>query len=541
MMNGNRRISSVPTVLAAALILLTPGCGGESTPAPSAPRAVRALLSLDPPSMSLIGKADRNSEIVAAQVLDSLVQYDTQLELVPRVAESWEYSDDRRTLTFRLRPGVRWHDGREVTAHDVVFTVEQVRDPAVENRTYPPLFDHLESVTALDDRTVQARYAKPTVEMLEGWRVPLLPRHLAERGADLLTGEYASHPVGCGPFRFLRYRPGEEIVLEANDDYWDGRPRIDRLVFRIYPDQRTGYQALLAGDLDILVVTPDLWHEAQESGAEGLASLFYYRLNVWQIGWNQDGSNPYFADPRVRRAMLLAADRERFIANVLHGLARPAATSYHPDLIWTDAEVEPLPHDPEAARRLLDEAGWVDRDGDGVRERDGRPFAFTLMIFTSTQGINDHMAAWLQQSWAEIGVRAEIEKLDWRHFRERRAQHRFEAAMAGLGFTPSPDQYELYHSSARDGGFNTMGLADPEVDRLVEQGRTTWDDAGRKEVFSRLQHRLHELQPMACLLHFATPVLHDRRLLGIEPSPLDHWRTSRGPRVWHWAAADDGG
>ena len=319
--------------------------------------------------------------------------------------------------------------------------------------------------------------------------------------------------------------------------------RIDRLVFRIFPDQRTGFQALLAGELDLMNATPDLWQEARESAAGShLVSTMYYRLSVWHVGWNQDGSNPFFTDPRVRRAMLLALDREKFNENVVHGLARLAVTTYHPDLTqWTDLSLEPLAYDPDEARRLLEEAGWIDRDGDGVREREGRPFRFTLTIHAATQGLNDEMAAWQQQSWREVGVEAEIEKIEWRQFRERRKTHEFEAAMAGLSFTASPDQFELYHSSARDGGFNFVGLDDPEVDRLLEQGRALLQEERRRAVYHRLQHRLNELQPLACLFHFPTPVLHDRRLQGLVPSPLDHWRTTEGPRLWRWVADPPGG
>jgi peptide/nickel transport system substrate-binding protein len=524
------------TVLGAALLLvLAVACGGEGSrrgvEPVAGPVTVRALLSHDPPSLSLIGKADRNSAILAVQLTDSLLQFDPDLTLQPRLAESYEFSEDRRSVTFRLRSAVRWHDGREVTAEDVVFSVEQARDPAVENTTFGALFADLVSVEALDARTVRATYSLPVQESLEGWRLPIIPRHLAQRGGELLTGEFSRHPVGCGPFRFVRYRPGEEIVLEANDDYWDGRPRIDRLVFRIFPDQRTGFQALLAGELDLMNVTPDLWHEARESAAGSrLESTVYYRLVVWQVAWNQDGSNPFFTDPRVRRAMLHALDREKFNDNVVHGLARPGVTTYHPDLKrWTDPSLEPLRYDPDVARRLLEEAGWIDRDGDGVREREGQPFRFT-------QALNDDMAAWQQQSWREVGVDAAIEKLEWNQFRERRGHHEFEAAMSGMSFTASPDQFELYHSSARDGGFNFVGLDDPEVDRLLEQGQEILDEDRRRVVFHRLQHRLNELQPLACLFHFPTPVLHDRRLQGLVPSPFDHWRTTEGPRLWRWVA-----
>jgi peptide/nickel transport system substrate-binding protein len=519
-----------------------PGRDPHGAPAVARERPVRTVLTQDPPSLSLLGKTDRNTEILAAQITDSLVDYDDHMNLVPRVAASWEQADEGRTLIFRLRPGIRWHDGRPVTAEDVVHSVTLVRDPAVENRNYPSQFRDLASVDAPDSGTVVARYHAASPDALEAWRLPLVPRHLAEPGAELLTGRFARHPVGCGPFRFVSYLAGQEVVLEANADYWDGRPRIDRLVFRIFPDERTSYHALLAGDLDLLTVTPDLWREALASEARSrLEGFVYYRLQLWLVTWNMDGSNPFFTDPRVRRALALALDRERFIAGVVYGLARRAVTSYHPDLPWTDPSLRPLEFDPDQARRLLDEAGWRDRDGDGVRDREGRPFRFTLTIHTATQRINDLIASWLQQAWAEIGVRAEIEQVEWQQFRARRDAHRFEAAMAGVGFTPIPDQYELYHSSARSGGMNWGGLADPEVDRLLERGRTTLDPVERRQIYHLLQRRLFELQPMAFLIHFPTPVLHDRRLRGIEPSPLDHWRTSRGPRVWYWSDDPTGG
>lgn len=520
-----------------ASVALGWGCAGPPAGAPR-PVTVRALFTHEPASLSLVGKSDLDGERLAVQITDSLVQYDAQMRYRPRVAESWEFSDGGRTLTFHLRDGVRWQDGSPVTAADVVFSVEQVRDPGVESLTWAPLFHGLESVAAPDERTVRARYAAPDPDALEAWRVPLLPSRLAERGAALLTGRFAEHPVGCGPFRFERYAPGEQIVLAANDDYWDGRPAIDRLVLPFYPDERTALEELLAGNLHVMPATPDLWRAARADERAGRIETFvYYRTSVWLIRFNQDGTNPFFTDARVRRALIEAVDREQFVREMLSGLGRVAATTYHPDLPWNDPEVEPLPYDPGAAERLLDEAGWV-RARDGVRSRAGTPFRFTLMIAASSQPIVDQMAAWLQQSWAEIGVRAEIEKLEWGQYRERRDSGRYHAAMGGLSTSSTPDQYELYHSTMREGGVNFMSFADDEVDRLLERGRAVIDPDERLRVYRKLQRRLSELQPVGCLLNFATPVLHDARLRGIEPSPLDYWRTTRGPRVWYWADED---
>jgi peptide/nickel transport system substrate-binding protein len=334
----------------------------------------------------------------------------------------------------------------------------------------------------------------------------------------------------------VRYRPEQEIVLEANDDYWDGRPAIDRLMMKMYPDQRTAYQALLTGDLDIMALSSSLWAEARNATeASHLEGFIYSLLSVWTVFWNQDGSNPFFTDPRVRRAMVFALDREAFIASVVHGLARPGATTYHPDTVWHDPTIRPLPYDPVEAARLLAEAGWRDSDGDGRLDKNGRTFKFTLMIPASTQQLNDQIAVWQQQSWAELGIAAEIEKLEWQAFRERRNARQFHAASFSLTFTPNPDHFELYHSSAREDGYNFSGMANAEIDRLLEEGRRTFDFAERLRIYHQLQRLLQAEEPITCLFYFSSPVLHNKRLLGVTPSPLDYWRTTEGARVWRWA------
>jgi len=534
-----RRLEHRGLALLSALLLFLAGCAGDrEEPGSISPRdepvSVRALLNNDPPSLSLIGKTDRNVNKLAVQITDSLVQYDSQLNYVPRLAKSWSFSEDRRTLTFKLRPGVRWHDGREFTSADVALTLELVRRPEVENRTYAPLFEDLESVRTPDPLTVEVRFKRADPEILDGFRVPIVPAHRIDADGDVLTGEYSRHPIGCGPFRFVSYRPGEKIVLEANDDYWDGRPFIDRLVFTIYPEHATAYQALRTGDLDTMTAVPELYRQALEEDADDrLAGLVYYRLQVWQVVWNVEAADGRFGDARVRRAMTLALDREAFNRSVLHGLARVSATIYQQELPWHDPDLSPLPYDADAARDLLEQAGWRDEDGDGVRERAGRKLEFTLMIYAASQKINDHMAAWLQQSWAEIGASVEIEKLEWRQFRARRVAHQFDAAMGGVSLTTNPDLAPLYRSSSTD-QMNYGRFADDEVDRLLDRSRSTFDPVARQEAVRELERRLFDLQPAAWLFNFPTPLLHDRRLQGIHPSPVSHWTTSEGPRLWRW-------
>jgi peptide/nickel transport system substrate-binding protein len=240
--------------------------------------------------------------------------------------------------------------------------------------------------------------------------------------------------------------------------------------------------------------------------------------------------------------MILALDRERFISSeAVGGLARRAVGTYPPEIAEADPALAPWPYDVREAARLLDEAGWIDTDGDGLRERGGRPFSFVLIHPAGTQELSDRIAAWVQQSLRAIGVRMEIEKLEWRAFQERRRAHRFEAAMASVWFTPIPDQYELYHSAARETGLNYSGLADPEVDRMIEEGRRTFDPALRREIYGKLRRRIHELEPVSFLFHFTAPVLYDVRLEGLRPCPLGLFEFVPGPRSWRWAGGTQEG
>ena len=525
----------VPALFAAAAALALCACAG---PAPRKGNDVRLSLNANPTSLSLIGNTDLGASQVASMISDGLVAYDAQGRYVPMVARAWELSPDGRTLTLHIRDGVLWHDGERVTSRDVAYTVKKTQDPATLARSWASAFSNVASVETPDDLTVVAHYATTYADALEPWRIPLVPEHVASKDANFLGGAFARHPVGCGPFRFVSYDPGQSVVLEAFDRYWGGRPAIDRMVFKIISAERTGYESLLLGQLDLLGVTPDVWRDAQSAPAAArLARFVYYRFNAWRVDWNQNDATPFFHDKRVRRALLLALDRERFAATVAAGLARPGVSSYPPESPWADPSITAIPYDPAESARLLDEAGWRAPSPGRVREKDGQPFAFTMILPAGPQEIADRVAAWMQQSLAEIGEGMKIEKLAGDVFVQRRKTHAFQAAVGTVAFDMTPDRFDLYHSTARTGGFNYGGFSDPEVDRLLEEGRSTVDPAARRAIYFRLQKRLDDLQPMTFLFQFAQPILHDPELQGLVPSSVGLYQFTPGPRAWHWSGA----
>ena len=528
-----RRIAHALLAVAAALAL--GACAGSP---PHKDNDARVAIYSNPSSLSLVGNTDLNSSQLASVISDGLVAYDAKGDYVPMVARAWELSPDGKTLTFHLRDGVLWHDGLRVTSRDVAYTVAKVKDPATQARSWVSQFTNVAEIETPDDLTVVVHYATTHADALEPWRVPLVPEHVASKDANFLDGDFAHHPIGCGPFRFVSYNPGQSIFLAAFDRYWGGRPALDRVIVKVISNERTAYESLLLRELDLLVVTPDLWRDAQTTPAAArLARFVYYRLNAWKIDWNQDGATPYFKDKRVRRALVLALDRKRFSETVVAGLARPGVSSYPPESPWTDPTIVALPFDPAQSARLLDEAGWRAPSTGGIREKDGTPLTFTLIFPAGAQEIADRIAAWMQQSLAEVGVDMKIEKLKWEAFQKRRKTHVFEAAMVSTMFDMTPDRFDLYHSTANVDGFNFGSFSDAEVDRLLAEGRATVDPGARRAIYDRLQKRLDDLQPIAFLLQLAQPVLHDPDLKGIVSSPVGLYEFAPGLRAWHWSSA----
>ena len=516
-------------LLAAALL---PSC--RRSPAPGG-RFVYSIQA-EPTTLNFVAGSDQHSVFVERLVSDFLVDHDASLAVVPRLAESWTWSADGRTLTFRMRPNVRFHDGVPLTSADVLFTYERLIDPKSKAIGRLDGFLPVERVTAPDPATVVVTYREPYAPALRAWEVPILPAH-RYRGADFETAPENRAPIGAGPFRFVAWESGRRIVLRANDDYWGGRPALDEFVFQFQPSLDTALMALLSGEVDYAKLTPAASRARRGDAAFAARHrLFDYTpLFFYYIAWRGDGSNPFFTDPDVRRALGLALDREGYIRSVLHGLGDPIPSPFAqvlPAATPGAAEESPGPgtsaggsptagarFDPAEAARLLDTAGWrIDRRG--LRSRDGRPFRFTLAVFS---GSEDHVqfAQVAQDTLSRLGIEMRVERLDWPALYARLKGGAFEAALSGFSPAPDPDSlYGLLHSSQIDGGQNYAAYRDPEVDRLMEEGRRTPDSPERAAIYRRVDERLARTQPYACL--FAPRVVGaiNTRFEGEQPSPL---------------------
>ncbi len=466
---------------------------------------------------------DGASHEIGDLIYSGLVKRDQHLTIVGDLAESWTFSRDCLQLTFRLKPNARWHDGRPFTADDVVFTYRTMVHPKTPT-AYREDFKAVEAIEAVDAHTVQVRYGRPYAKALQSWGTWMLPRHLLEpyvtEGRLREAPQNRSAPVGTGPYRFVEWRTGERVVVTADPQYYGGRPYIGRRVYRIIPSQATIFLELKARGVDVANLTALQFRRQTEYPAFRKAyQKFRYPSNAYTyLGFNL--KDPRFADVRVRRAFAHAIDKRALIEGVRMGLAREATGPYKPGTWAYNGNVRTYPYDPAEARRLLAEAGWKERNADGLLVKDGRPFTFTLM---TNQGNDERrkVAEIIQASLRELGVGVDIRVLEWASFiKEYIKKRRFEAIVLGWGIGPDPDQYEIWHSSKTGPDeLNHISYANPEVDALLERGRASCFEAERKRYYDRLQEILAEDLPIV-FLYFpdALPAVASR-VRGIVASP----------------------
>ncbi len=466
--------------------------------------------------------SDSASHEVGSLIYSGLVKRDKDLNLVPDLAQSWELSKDCLTLTFHLRQDAKWHDGHPFTAEDGRFTYEAMIHPKTPT-AYKEDFLAVKAVEVLDPYTLRITYPKPYAQAIESWGVWMLPKHLLARyvaEGRLREAPQNGDPVGNGPYRFVEWRSGEKVVVVANADYFEGRPYLSRVVYRIIPSQATIFLELKAKGVDYAGLTAIQFKRQTEYPAFRKAYTKYqYPANAYTyLGFNL--KDPRFADRRVRQAFAHAINKQEIIDGVLLGLAREATGPYKPGTWPYNPNVARFPYDPEKAKALLAEAGWRNTNGDGALYKDGKPFTFTI---PTNQGNDERkkVAEIIQQRLKEIGVRADIQILEWAAFlKEFIKKRRFEAIILGWGIGLDPDQYEIWHSSKTGPDeLNHISYANPGVDRLLELGRASCRPEERKKYYDRLQELLAEDQPIIFLYFRDALLAVASRIHGIEPSP----------------------
>ncbi len=463
--------------------------------------------------------SDSTSHQIASMVFNGLVKYDKDLNITGDLAKSWDVSGDGLTITFHLRKGVKWHDGHPFTAQDVLFTYQVTIDPRTPT-PYAGDFLKVKKAEVLDSHTFRVTYDQPFAPALMSWGSAILPKHLLE-GKNITTSPLARHPVGTGPYMFREWIPGQKIVLISNPDYFEGRPYIDGYVMRIIPDMATMFLELRANGIDRMGLTPLQYTRQTENNLfrMNFNKYRYLSFSYTYLGFNLD--NPMFEDKRVRQAIAYGINRDEIIQGILLGLGKIATGPYKPGTWVYNPNVKMYPYDPGKAKSLLAQAGWQDSDGDGILDKNGKPFVFEIITNQGNE-IRAKCAEIIQRRLGELGIKVKIRVLEWAAFvNDFINKRRFDATILGWTIPLDPDIYDVWHSSkVGPQELNFISYKNEEVDDLIEKGRSTFDQKKRKKYYDRIQEILAEEQPYAFLyVPDALPIIN-ARFRGIELAPL---------------------
>ncbi|WP_051676978.1 peptide-binding protein [Maridesulfovibrio frigidus] len=488
----------------------------ESTPVAGG-RLTEPLLA-EPINLISALSSDSASHTVADKIFVSPLKYNKDIELVPEAAESFEILNDGKLFKFKLREDIRWTDGKPLTAEDVEFTYKMMINPETPT-AYASDFLNVKEFKVTGKYSFEVTYDKVFARSLVTWAFDILPKHLLEN-ENLRETKYSRAPIGAGPYKLKEWISGQRLILEANEDYFEGRPYIDEIVFRIIPDTSTQFMELKTGNLDGMGLTPQqyLFQTKGSSWEKDFQKFKFLSFGYTWLGYNLE--KPLFKDVRVRRAISYAINKEEIVKGVLLGLGSPAIGPYKPDTWVYNDKLVPYGYQPEKAVELLKQAGWSDTDGDGIIDRDGIPFTFTIL---TNQGntLRIKTATIIQNRLKDIGIDVQIRTVEWAAFiKEFVDKGKFDAIILGWSITQDPDNYNVWHSSkAVPGGLNIVKFKNSELDELLEKGRTTLVQADRKVIYDRIQEILHEEQPYCFLYVQMSLPIYQSRIKGLKIAP----------------------
>lgn len=522
-------------LVAMILIFVLPACTRE--PDIKNPQAITVGFLADAKRLLPLLASDSASGEITGWIFNGLTKYDKNIIITEDLAESWDISPDGLEIVFHLRRGVRWHDGVELTADDVLFTYDTVVNPNIPT-PYSSNYGPVKSVEAIDKYTVRVRYEEPFAPALESWGMGILPKHILY-GKDITNDYYSRNPVGTGPYRLKEWVTGQKITLEANRDYFEGEPGVQKFIARIIPDTATMFLELKFGGIDFMGLTPPQYK--LQAGTERF-NKYFQKFRYPAFGYTYLAYNlldPRFADKRVRRALSHAINKQDIIVGVLLGYGTPCTGPFPPESWAYNPNVKDTSYDPSLSIKLMEEAGWkVGRTG--LLEKNGEPFEFTVI---TNQGNEARIktAQIIKEHLKKIGITMHIKVLEWQAMlHEFIDKKRFEAIILGWGLSRDPDVYDIWHSSkTREGEFNFISYKNEEVDRLLLAGRRTFDLDERRRIYWRIHEILAEDQPYTFLyVPDALPVLH-KRFKGVEQAPIGiwhdfiHWRVPKNRIDWY--------
>lgn len=473
----------------------------------------------EPSGLIFMVAGESASAAIASNIFNSLLKYDGNLDIEGDLAESWQISDDQKTITFKLKPNLLWADGKPLTSADILFTWKTVTD---ENTRSPYASDYqlVTNAEAPDAFTFKVTYGQVYAPALDSWAsLHILPKHLLA-GQDIRTTSFARKPVGSNYYQLSQWNHGENLKLSRNPNSVLGQAAINQLVTRIIPDNSAQFLELMADNIDSMGLDPIKYSRIIPARPELKKNLNLYKElgnSYTYLGFNL--KHKPFDDIRVRKAINYAIDKQEIIDGVYLGLGINISSPYKPGTRWSNPTLKPYSYDPEKARALLKEAGFT-KNANGILERDGKPFAFE--IITNQNKEREKSAVIIQRRLKEIGIDVKIRAIEWASFISRFINTGdFDVVILGWGLGLDPDQYNIWHSSQQaPGQFNFIGYNNPTVDKLLEQGRSELNPDKRQEIYHAFTEQLLADSPIVYLsAGYGLTAIHKRIKGIVNPIP----------------------
>ena len=475
---------------------------------------------------------------IADMVYDRLAEIGDSLNIVndggftPRLSDRWKWSPDSLSIAFHIAPGAKWHDGQPVRSNDVAFTFRTTTDSTLGSPV-KALVSNVDSVTTPDSATAVFWFHARTPQQFYDatFQMPIMPEHVwrgiapsAWRGS-----EPARHPIGSGQFRFLRWIPKAAVEIVADTANYRGSPKLNRVIWSIAPDFNTAVTRFLSGETDFFEqLRPENLPEVAKHPElrtkqyRGLSYMFA-QFNLRDPA-NRARPHPIFGSRELRRALTMATDRATIVRSVYDSLALPALGPTVRAYPTTDPSLPQIPFDLPRARQILDSLGWRDANGDGVRERNGRPLQFSLAV-PSTSKARVRLAVLLQEQLRQAGVKVDVEQLDFPVLIERERKRAFDAAIGQWNTQPSPGSVRGSWGtigSQASSGTNYSSYENPVFDAYVDSALASFDQSKRRAYFSRAYETIIQDAP-AIWLAEPIPTVGYHSRLQLAPLRSDAW------------------
>ncbi len=473
----------------------------------------------EPSNLIAMIAGDSASSAIAANIFNSLLKYDENLNYAPDLAESWQISNNQKTITFKLKKNLQWSDGKPLTSADVLFTWKLITNP--NTRTpYASDYQLVKSASAPDPLTFKITYESSYAPALDTWTtLHILPRHIL-KDEDINNTFFSRRPTGSSYYKLDEWISGQQVTLKANDKSTLGVPLIEKLISRIIPDTSSQFLELTADNIDLMNINPIQYQRvfpAREDLQKKIALYKELGNGYTYLGFNLKKAP--FNDIRVRQALNYAINKDEVIKGVLLGLGEVISSPYKPGTRWSNPNLSPYPYNPSKALNLLAEAGFI-KDKNGSLVKNGKPLKFEIITNQNKQ--REMTAVLIQRRLQEIGVKVSIRVIEWASFVNRFIKTGdFDVVVLGWSLSLDPDQYNIWHSSQQGPGqFNFLGYSNKNVDKLLEIGRTELNPLKREKIYHKFSKYLLEDSPIVFLYAgYGLSAVH-KRVKGIKnPSP----------------------